>query len=53
MSRLKHPGHDMREAASSESPAEAIQELSIDELGNYDLKMIQDFQKLLKAEGIA
>lgn len=44
--------YDRKIYTSGKTPAEAIQELSIDELGNYDLKMIQEFQKLLKTEGI-
>ncbi len=35
------------------SPKDAIKTMMIDELGNYSLKMLNDFQAFLKTEGIA
>jgi hypothetical protein len=38
--------------SESIGPAEAIKELQINQVGNYNLQLIQDFKKVLKSEGI-
>mgnify|MGYP003664982605 FL=1 len=44
--------YDKKRLSSGKSAAESIQEMMIDEMGNYELSMLQDFKKLLKSEGL-
>lgn len=44
--------YDKRTLANKTSPAQTIKEMMIDELGNYNLDLLNDFKKVLQNEGI-
>jgi HD-GYP domain-containing protein (c-di-GMP phosphodiesterase class II) len=44
--------YDKRRVSEGKNPAETMREMMIDEVGNYELKMIQSFQEMLKEEKI-
>jgi HD-GYP domain-containing protein (c-di-GMP phosphodiesterase class II) len=44
--------YDKRTIVTKLSPAQTIKEMMIDELGNYNLDLINKFKEVLKSEGI-
>jgi len=44
--------YDKRVLTTKLPPAQVIKEMMIDELGNYDLELINKFKKVLQAEGL-
>lgn len=44
--------YDKIVSARKLTPKDAIKTMMIDELGNYSLKMLNDFQAFLKEEGL-
>jgi HD-GYP domain-containing protein (c-di-GMP phosphodiesterase class II) len=44
--------YDKRIITNKTSPAQTLKDMMIDELGNYDLQLLQDFKKTLTNEGL-
>ena len=44
--------YDKKLITEGKTPSETIKELFTDELGNYDLKLLESFKTILKAEGL-
>lgn len=44
--------YDKRIISNKTSPAQTLKDMMIDELGNYDLQLLQDFKKALTSEGL-
>ena len=44
--------YDKRLIANKVTPAQALKDMMIDELGNYNLDLLNDFKKVLHSEGI-
>lgn len=44
--------YDKRTITNKTSPAQTLKDMMIDELGNYDLKLLNDFKKVLHTEGL-
>ncbi len=44
--------YDKRIITNKTSPTQTLKDMMIDELGNYDLKLLNDFKKVLQTEGL-
>lgn len=44
--------YDKRTITNKTSPAQTLKDMMIDELGNYDLKLLNEFKKVLHTEGL-
>ena len=44
--------YDKRTITNKTSPAQTLKDMMIDELGNYELKLLNDFKKVLQSEGL-
>lgn len=44
--------YDKRTITEGSSPAQTLKDMMIDELGNYDLDLLNEFKKVLHAEGL-
>lgn len=44
--------YDKRTITNKTSPAQTLKDMMIDELGNYDLKLLNEFKKVLQSEGL-
>lgn len=44
--------YDKRTITNKTSPAQTLKDMMIDELGNYDLNLLNDFKKVLQSEGL-
>ena len=44
--------YDKRTITNKTSPAQTMKDMMIDELGNYELKLLNEFKKVLQSEGL-
>lgn len=44
--------YDKRTITNKTSPAQTLKDMMIDELGNYELKLLNEFKKVLQSEGL-
>ena len=44
--------YDKRTLTNKTSPSQTLKDMMIDELGNYDIKLMNDFKKILQKEGL-
>lgn len=44
--------YDKRTITNKTSPAQTLKDMMIDELGNYELNLLNDFKKVLQSEGL-
>lgn len=44
--------YDKRTITNKTSPAQTLKDMMIDELGNYDLKLLNEFKRVLQTEGL-
>lgn len=44
--------YDKRTITNKTTPAQTLKDMMIDELGNYDLKLLNEFKKVLQTEGL-
>ena len=44
--------YDKRTITNKTTPAQTLKDMMIDELGNYDLKLLNEFKKVLQNEGL-